>query len=238
MKKLIFATANKGKAREAAEILGEGISIVLPSEMGIEEEADETGQSFRENSALKARFIYDRLQLDGSEANIPVLADDSGLEVDALGGEPGIYTARYAGGDKNFRDNMDKLLRKLEEAGALREEDRKARFRCSVTLIDAKGQESFHEGSLEGHIAFRRSGTGGFGYDPVFFVPEKAKTFGQLTAEEKSAISDDSELEALLALGISPEEVHSCKGRTLAEIPESWKNLISHRYKALKDIRL
>ena len=219
MKKLIFATANKGKAREAAEILGEGISIVLPSEIGIEEEADETGQSFRENSALKARFIYDRLRLDGSEANIPVLADDSGLEVDALGGEPGIYTARYAGGDKNFRDNMDKLLRKLEEAGALREEDRKARFRCSVTLIDAKGQESFHEGSLEGHIAFRRSGTGGFGYDPVF-------------------IPDDSELEALLALGISPEEVHSCKGRTLAEIPESWKNLISHRYKALKDIRL
>lgn len=219
MKKLIFATANKGKAREAAEILGEGISIVLPSEMGIEEEADETGQSFRENSALKARFIYDSLQLDGSEANIPVLADDSGLEVDALGGEPGIYTARYAGGDKNFRDNMDKLLRKLEEAGALREEDRKARFRCSVTLIDAKGQESFHEGSLEGHIAFRRSGTGGFGYDPVF-------------------IPDDSELEALLALGISPEEVLSCKGRTLAEIPESWKNLISHRYKALKDIRL
>ena len=219
MKKLIFATANKGKAREAAEILGEGISIVLPSEMGIEEEADETGQSFRENSALKARFIYDRLRLDGSEANIPVLADDSGLEVDALGGEPGIYTARYAGGDKNFRDNMDKLLRKLEEAGALREEDRKARFRCSVTLIDAKGQESFHEGSLEGHIAFRRSGTGGFGYDPVF-------------------IPDDSELEALLALGISPEEVLSCKGRTLAEIPESWKNLISHRYKALKDTRL
>lgn len=219
MKKLIFATANKGKAREAAEILGEGLSIVLPSEMGIEEEADETGQSFRENSALKARFIYDRLRLDGSEANIPVLADDSGLEVDALGGEPGIYTARYAGGDKNFRDNMDKLLRKLEEAGALSEEDRKARFRCSVTLIDAKGQESFHEGSLEGHIAFRRSGTGGFGYDPVF-------------------IPDDSELEALLALGISPEEVLSCKGRTLAEIPESWKNLISHRYKALKDIRL
>ena len=219
MKKLIFATANKGKAREAAEILGEGISIVLPSEMGIEEEADETGQSFRENSALKARFIYDRLQLDGSESNIPVLADDSGLEVDALGGEPGIYTARYAGGDKTFRDNMDNLLRTLEEAGALREEDRKARFRCSVTLIDAKGQESFHEGSLEGHIAFRRSGTGGFGYDPVF-------------------IPDDSELEALLALGISPEEVLSCKGRTLAEIPESWKNLISHRYKALRDIRL
>ena len=219
MKKLIFATANKGKAREAAEILGEGISIVLPSEMGIEEEADETGQSFRENSALKARFIYDRLQLDGSEANIPVLADDSGLEVDALGGEPGIYTARYAGEDKNFRDNMDKLLRKLEEAGALREEDRKARFRCSVTLIDAKGQESFHEGSLEGHIAFRRSGTGGFGYDPVF-------------------IPDDSELEALLALGISPEEVLSCKGRTLAEIPEAWKNLISHPDKAVKDTGL
>ena len=219
MKKLIFATANKGKAREAAEILGEGISIVLPSEMGIEEEADETGQSFRENSALKARFIYDRLRLDGSEANIPVLADDSGLEVDALGGEPGIYTARYAGGDKNFRDNMDKLLRKLEEAGALREEDRKARFRCSVTLIDAKGQESFHDGTLAGRIAFEKSGTGGFGYDPV-------------------CIPDDSELEALLALGISPEEVHSCKGRTLAEIPESWKNLISHRYKALKDIRL
>ncbi len=219
MKKLVFATANKGKAKEAAEILGEGIAIVLPSEIGIEEEADETGQSFRENSALKARFIYDRIQPGGPEAYAAVFADDSGLEVDALGGEPGIYTARYAGGDKNFRDNMDKLLRKLEEAGAIREEDRKARFRCSVTLIDANGQESFHDGSLEGRIAFRRSGTGGFGYDPVF-------------------IPDDSELEALLALGISPEDVQACKGRTLAEIPESWKNLISHRYKALKEIRL
>ena len=218
MKKLIFATANKGKAREAAEILGEGISIVLPSEMGIEEEADETGQSFRENSALKARFIYDRLRLDGSEANIPVLADDSGLEVDALGGEPGIYTARYAGGDKNFRDNMDKLLHRLRETGAVEDADRKARFVCCVTVIGPDGKAGFCEGCLEGRIAQERHGDGGFGYDPVF-------------------IPDDFELQELMNSGLSKEEVESWSGRTLAEIPESCKNLISHRYKALKAFR-
>lgn len=219
MKKLIFATANKGKAREASEILGKDYTLVLPSEIGIEGEAEETGLSFRENSELKARYIYDRLKETGRESFSGVFADDSGLEVDALGGEPGIYTARYAGGDKNFRDNMDKLLRKLKEAGADTPGDRKARFQCSVTLIDADGKASFSEGCLEGHIAFERSGSGGFGYDPVF-------------------IPDERELDSLTCFGISGEEVDKVKGKTLAEIPEEWKNLISHRYKALKGIRL
>ncbi|MGN0190428.1 MAG: non-canonical purine NTP pyrophosphatase [Candidatus Cryptobacteroides sp.] len=217
MKKLVFATANRGKALEAAEILGDGYTLVLPSEIGIEEEADETGLSFRENSEIKARFIYDRIPLGGTEGFYAVFADDSGLETDALGGEPGIYTARYAGEDKNFRDNMDKLLSRLEDAGACRTEDRRARFRCSVTLIDASGRTIHCDGCLEGHIAFEKSGSGGFGYDPVF-------------------IPSDDELLRLREQGISAEDLEKCKGRTLAELPSSWKNLISHRYKALREL--
>lgn len=265
--KLIFATRNSGKLREAAEILGDGVRLLAPQDLGIEGEAEETEKTFAGNSLLKARYIWDRVfgmsqradsqgglrtvsqasspavqqaspqavQLASSKAvrqasplasadggrEIPsaddivgVFADDSGLETDALGGEPGVYTARYAGGDKNFSDNMDKLLRRLEEAGADSPEARSARFRCVVTLIFRDGRTAVSEGSLEGRIATARHGGGGFGYDPVF-------------------IPADSELAALSSRGVSEEEIAALRGRTLAEIPENVKNLISHRFKAL-----
>ena len=219
MKKIVFATTNRGKAKEAAEILGEAYEIILPSDLGIFEEAEETGVSFRENSEIKARFIYERLAGDALGEIDAVFADDSGLAVDALNGEPGIYTARYAGEDKNFRDNMDKLLHRLQEAGAVRDSDRGARFLCCVTVLDSEGRVRRSEGCLEGRIAPDRHGNGGFGYDPVF-------------------IPADFELQSLVRLGISEEEAASCSGRTLAEIPESFKNLISHRYKALKAVKI
>ncbi len=214
MIKVVFATSNKGKAREAAEILGDTCEIVLPSEFGINEEAEETGGSFQENAELKASFIFEKLHGNGMEGIYAVFADDSGLEVDALGGEPGIYTARYAGEDKNFSDNMDKLLTKLREAGATEPSERKARFRCAVCLLSSDGQKLISEGSLEGHIAPERSGNGGFGYDPVF-IPDTAELAGCLSSEDAAQLA----------------------GRTLADIPEDVKNRISHRYKALHGLK-
>ncbi len=228
--RIVFATQNKGKLREAAEILGEGFEILTPEDCGIEGEAEETGATFAENSLLKAKYVSDRIfgdmgnaATDGftvTEGNAAtdgiaaVFADDSGLETDALGGEPGIYTARYAGDDKNFTDNMDKLLAKLAEAGAEKPEERSARFRCTVTLIFRNGDSFRYEGFLEGHIAASKAGSGGFGYDPVF-------------------IPSDSELSALASAGLPEREIADFRGKTLAEIPEQLKNLISHRYKAL-----
>lgn len=231
--KVVFATQNRGKLREAGEILGDGVEILTPQDCGIGGEAEETGDSFAENSLLKARYVAERLfgavsGQESSSAGIPsgkpsgedvcaVFADDSGLETDALGGEPGIYTARYAGADKNFADNMDKLLSRLQEAGAMAPEDRGARFRCIVTLILRGGEVYSFDGTLEGRIALAKAGCGGFGYDPVF-------------------IPSDAELEKLSSFGLSAEETGALRGKTIAEIPEHLKNLISHRFKALQPV--
>lgn len=225
--RIIFATQNKGKLREAADILGEGVELLTPQDCEIEGEAEETGATFAENSFLKAKYIWDRVFGNmvspenaadhASDIVDAVFADDSGLEVDALGGEPGIYTARYAGNDKNFADNMDKLLFNLKKAGADTLEDRKARFRCVVTLIFRDGRKFVCDGSLEGHISFSKAGCGGFGYDPVF-------------------IPTDDELSALTSGGLSKTEIQELRGKTLAEIPEHLKNLISHRFKALQPV--
>lgn len=187
--KLIFATGNKGKAREAAEILGEGFEILTSQMVGVTEDIPETGSSFRENSLIKAEYLWNRFHL-------PCIADDSGLEVDALGGAPGIYSARYAGESKNFEDNIDKVLHELAmlEFTALSRHEpqvsRKARFRCCVTLIAEDGQPHFFDGTLEGSIGYEREGCGGFGYDPIF-KPDclGGKTLSEVSEEEKNAIS-------------------------------------------------
>lgn len=229
--KVVFATQNRGKLREAGEILGDGVEILTPQDCGVMGEAEETGDSFAANSLLKAYYVAQRVFGvfgPGSSTEIPsgtdvcevvcaVFADDSGLEVDALGGEPGIYTARYAGADKNFADNMDKLLSRLREVGAMVPEARAARFRCVVTLILRGGEVYSFDGKLEGRIAFEKAGCGGFGYDPVF-------------------IPSDGELERLSSAGLTEGEIYALKGKTLAEIPEHLKNLISHRFKALQPV--
>ena len=189
--RLVFATGNKGKLREAREILGPSYEILSPAELGVEGEAEETGSTLEENSLLKAKYISDRIP-----QGVMCFADDSGLEVDALDGAPGVYTARYAGPQCDFDDNMDKLLREL----ALRpEKARTARFVCVVTLINGYVVRQFR-GVLEGQIALEKRGELGFGYDPVFIPNE----YPQMT---------------------------------LAELGEDVKNGISHRYKALMQMR-
>ena len=198
--KLTFATGNSGKLREASEILGEGFELVSLAQVGITEDIPETGKTLRANSIQKAQYLYEKLGCN-------CFADDTGLEVDALGGAPGVYTARYAGDGKDFNKNMDKVLYELQRmegeasmAASLgikvKTVSRRARFKSVITLI-IKGELHMFEGTLEGVIAREKSGNGGFGYDPIFI----------------------------------PDEY---PGMTLADITEDQKNEISHRGKALR----
>lgn len=177
--KIIFATGNKGKLREAAEILGEGFELVTPADLGITEDIEETGETLMENSIIKAEYIYSRTGMD-------CFADDTGLEVDALGGEPGVHSARYATDGHDFNANIEKLLFELSKHP---DEPRTARFRCVVTLIIG-GEKHFFEGRVEGRIALEREGSGGFGYDPVF-IPDQYPdhTMAYMGEDVKNAIS-------------------------------------------------
>lgn len=176
--RIIFATANKGKLREAAEVLGPGFEIVSPADLGITEDIPETGTTLQENALQKAQYLFTR-------TGLPCFADDTGLEVDALDGAPGIYSARYAGPGHDSQANMDKLLAEL--AGL---DDRKARFHTVVALILSDGQPRFFEGACEGAIASQKSGCGGFGYDPVFLpVAYPGRTLAEVSEEEKNAVS-------------------------------------------------
>lgn len=191
--KIVFATGNGGKLREASEILGEGFELVTLAQAGIGEDIPETGKTLKANSILKAEHVWNR-------CGLTCFADDTGLEVDALGGAPGVYTARYAGDGKDFSRNIDKLLHELSvrEAEAsmasalgvrMKKVSRTARFVSVVTLIIG-GERHIFEGVLEGTIARSRSGSGGFGYDPVFIPDEyPGKTLAEITEEQKNAIS-------------------------------------------------
>jgi XTP/dITP diphosphohydrolase len=193
--KIVFATGNPGKIREAAEILGEGFELVTPAEVGITEDIPETGHTLRANSQQKADYIYNKTGMD-------CFADDSGLEVDILGGEPGVETARYAGEQRDSKANMAKLLtemaRREKEASMARtngidtpKATRKARFRTCVTLI-VNGQHHFFDGVMEGRIALAPAGDGGFGYDPIFIPDGYDQTNAQLGEEVKNTISHRS----------------------------------------------
>lgn len=180
--KLIFATSNKGKLREAAEILGPEYELLTPADFGITEDIPETGDTLMENSIQKAEYVYERTGMD-------CFADDTGLEVDALEGAPGVRSARYAGEGHDFNANIVKLLSELEKAGADSPEQRTARFRCVVTLIRG-GQKHFFDGRMDGHIALARAGEKGFGYDPVFIADAfPGATMGELGEEAKNAVS-------------------------------------------------
>ena len=191
--KIVFATGNVGKLREASEILGEGFELVSLADVGILEDIPETGNTLRANSLQKAQYLYGKLGCN-------CFADDTGLEVDALGGAPGVYTARYAGDDKDFNKNMDKVLYELgviegearmaESLGIkVKKVSRRARFKSVITLI-IDGKIQVFEGALEGIIAREKSGNGGFGYDPIFIADEyPGLTLADISEEEKNAIS-------------------------------------------------
>ena len=178
---MVFATGNSGKLREASEILGEGFELVSLAQVGITEDIPETGTTLTANSIQKAEYLYERIATN-------CFADDTGLEVDALGGAPGVYTARYAGDDKDFNKNMDKVLEELQKLEA-EGEARRARFKSVITLI-INGEKHLFEGTLEGVIAKEKSGNGGFGYDPIFIADEyPGLTLADITEEQKNDIS-------------------------------------------------
>ena len=176
--KFVLATHNPGKLKEMSAILSQfGVEVVCPKDLGITVDVEETGTTFAENAMLKAKAIC-------AAAQLPAIADDSGLCVAALGGAPGGYSARYGGEGLDDRGRYLLLLNNLRG-----QTTRAAHFACAIACAFPNGDELTAEGRCDGAIAFAPMGEGGFGYDPVFLVPEKAKTFGQLTAEEKSQIS-------------------------------------------------
>ena len=176
--RLLIATRSHGKLNELASLLdGVPFRCVSLKEAGIREEVPETGSTIEENAVIKAR---DYARLGGMLA----LADDTGLEVDALGGEPGVRSARYAPGSS--QDRIDLLLRNLE---GVERSDMGARFRCVIAIASPGASPDLYEGVCEGRIVRDASGAGGFGYDPIFFVPELGKTMAELTTEEKNLVS-------------------------------------------------
>ncbi len=177
--RLVVATRNPGKLREFRSLLAPaGLEVAGLSDVSLDKECEETGLSFAENARLKASF-YSR------EIDLPVLADDSGLEVFALGGRPGVYSARYAGAGATDAQRVERLLLELASAGC----DRTARFVCALALALCGEILLESEGECNGVIADRPRGTNGFGYDPVFYFPELGRTYAELSEAEKNRYS-------------------------------------------------
>ena len=180
MKKVIFATGNQGKMKEIREILGDlDIELLSLKDAGIDADIVEDGKTFEENAQIKAKTICD---LTGEI----VLADDSGLEVDYLDGAPGIYSARYLGEDTSYDIKNADLLKRCE---GVPEEKRDARFVCVIACAYPDGNVITTKGVIEGKLAHEPKGTHGFGYDPIFYLPERGCTTGELLPEEKNKIS-------------------------------------------------
>ena len=172
---LVFASANEHKVNEIRAIAGDAILLKSLNDIGCFDEIPETGSTFEENAGQKSRYIFDRYHCD-------CFADDSGLEIDALNGEPGVYSARYSG-SRDFEQNMQLVLDRLEG-----QKNRTARFRTVISLI-LNGKEHLFEGSIEGKITLQRSGTKGFGYDPIFQPDDYEISFAEMDPSEKNRIS-------------------------------------------------
>ena len=175
--KLVLASQNKGKLKEMQKILGDlGVEVVLQSDLGLQLDVEETGTTFAENSMLKAKAVMEA-------SGLPAIADDSGLCVDWLNGAPGVYSARYGGLDSD-EARYRLLLENLRGST-----NRAAHFHTDIVCCFPNGDVLQAEGDCHGTIAYAPAGDGGFGYDPIFFVPQLRKTFSQLTADEKNEIS-------------------------------------------------
>ena len=176
--KFVLATHNPKKLVELQKILSDfGVEVVTEADVGVDVEVEETGETFAENSLLKAKAVMEA-------TGLPAIADDSGLCVDALGGGPGVYSARYGGEGLTDRDRYMLLLQNMRG-----QTSRAAHFSCCITAAFPNGDVLQAEGQCPGTIAFAPMGDDGFGYNPVFFVPEKKRTFAQMTAEERSEFS-------------------------------------------------
>lgn len=181
---LLLGTNNQGKVAEYLAFL-EALPLVLvtPSQAGIMTAPEETGGTFEENALLKARYYAER-------SGLLTLADDSGLEVDALNGGPGIYSARYGGPGASDADRVEKLLKALEPVPW---EQRTAKFRCVVALVSPDGTEDTFHGAREGYVTLEARGNNGFGYDPVFFLPTLGQTMAELSSKAKNQLSHRAE---------------------------------------------
>jgi XTP/dITP diphosphohydrolase len=194
--KIIAATKNKGKIKEISNILGKlGFEVESQQDAGYDVDILETGDTFEKNALIKARAI-------AMLCDNPVLADDSGLCIDALDGRPGVYSARYAGENATDEEKMSKVLTELDGV-----KDRTARFVTSVAFIFPNGKEITASGEVEGHITTEPDGENGFGYDPIFYSDELKKTFAQATDDEKNSVSH--------------------RGRALAALAEKLKNFMN-----------
>ena len=175
-RKLVFATNNPNKLKEARAILQDKVEVVSLADINCHDDIPETAQTLEGNALIKAKYIFDHFHLD-------CFSDDTGLEIDALNGEPGVYSARYAGVDKDSEANMKKVLDKLNGIS-----NRKAHFRTVIALI-IDGKEYSFDGIIKGEITTEKNGTSGFGYDPIFRPSQSKYTFAEMPAEEKNHIS-------------------------------------------------
>ena len=174
--KLVFATNNKHKLQEVRDILGDRVEVLSLSDINCHDDIPETADTLQGNAIMKAQYIYEKFGVD-------CFADDTGLEVEALNGEPGVYSARYAGNGHDSEANMNKLLQNLTG-----ENNRRAQFRTVIALI-IKGEENTFDGIVKGEITEEKRGDSGFGYDPIFIPEGFSKSFAQMTNEEKNSIS-------------------------------------------------
>ena len=196
--KFVLASHNPGKIKEMSAILAQfGVEVVSPKELGITVDVEETGTTFAENAMLKAKAIC-------AAAKLPAIADDSGLCVDALNGGPGVYSARYGGEGLDDKGRYMLLLNSLRGQST-----RTAHFTCAIACAFPNGDTLTAEGRCDGTIAYAPMGEGGFGYDPVFFVPELKKTFGQLTAEELAKATRSEVVQVIGTKFVLYRETHS-----------------------------
>ncbi len=199
MKRIVFATGNAGKMKEIRMILADiGYEIVSMKEAGIFVDIQENGSTYEGNALIKARAVA------AESVGDIVLADDSGLEIDSLGGEPGVYSARYMGEDTPYSVKNANLIERLN---GVPDEKRTARFVCAIAAVLPDGRELTTRAAIEGRIGYEEKGSGGFGYDPIFYVPELHKTTAELTGEEKNLVSHRGK-----ALELMKEELKKNEG--------------------------
>lgn len=179
--KIVISSSNKDKLKEFNEILGDDFEIITKDMVGLGDfEIEEDGETLAENSYKKSKSLYDKLKQN-------IFSDDTGLFVEALGGKPGVYAARYAGENCSYDDNVNKLLKELSHIDDI--EKRKAEFKTVVCFISESGETYYAEGILEGYIGFEREGGNGFGYDSIFIAKENGKSLASLSINEKNKIS-------------------------------------------------
>lgn len=187
MRTIIFATTNAGKVREVNAIMQEsGYNVISLKDAGLVVDVEENGTTFEENAKIKAKAIWEVVEKTEKYTDAIVLADDSGLEIDYLDGEPGIYSARYLGENTSYEYKNGVILERLANAS---DEERGARFVCAMAAVMPNGTVLCEKGIMEGKIAYSIEGTNGFGYDPIFYLPEFGMTSASISPEQKNEIS-------------------------------------------------